>query len=397
MKNRYKIDIAVGGRFHADRFAKALLKLSQNVRLLTSYPKNRFGLVPSEIVSSFLPPELAYRTLKKIGLERKGEQAKMGLFGSWVSRQITDSTDLAIIWSSFGKECFSRAGGPKRVVIRDSTHILHQSQLLQEEFARLGKTFEPDPVCIDRELAEYDRAERIIVLSDFARGTFVKRGISADKIDVLSLGVNTDLFRPLTREDVKLPLKAIYFGTLSIRKGTHILLEATKNFSKNALRVELVGPVEESFKSILRQYDHVTHHPAMPHEKLATFINQFDLYLFPTLEDGFPNTLIQSMAAGLVPITSLNNGPAELIADGEQGWHVSSGVNALSDAIERAIAHPKALLTMRERGLALSQTYTWDRYETAVTEWLENTMSGKVPSRPMASLRGRNLSAEGAV
>ena len=79
------------------------------------------------------------------------------------------------------------------------------------------------------------------------------RGFPPEKVHVLRLGVDTSLFSPAKDYEFKRPLKIVYFGYLSIRKGVHYLLEATKKFSPQELELHLIGSVEREFKPILEK------------------------------------------------------------------------------------------------------------------------------------------------
>lgn len=395
--SKSQIDICVGGRFHADQMAKAFLNHDYPVRLLTSYPASRFTEVPKKHVRSLLVPEIAYRALKKMNLERLGEQVKMRLFGKYLSlfsqAPSPGERPFCFVWSSFALERFRKDKVTHKVLVRDSTHILHQCLVLAEENAKLGIPYFPDEICVNRELEEYELADTIMVLSQFAKQTFIARGIPESKIRVLPLGVNTQLFRPLPKDSYTLPIKAIYFGTISVRKGIHHLLEATKEFPSSIFKLTLVGPVEKDFQPILSKYQHFDYFPAMPHSRLARVAAENDLYLFPSLEDGFPNTLIQAMSSGLVPITTGQCGPAELITPGEEGFIVRSGdVANLRETIAEAIAKPDRLLEMRKKALQLGALMPWARYHNAVVN-LVLERSGKVVLSNAAPLDLRSTAA----
>jgi glycosyltransferase involved in cell wall biosynthesis len=254
-------------------------------------------------------------------------------------------------------------GKSYRIVMRDSTHIDHQMNVLKVENEKLKIPFYPDPVCLSRERFEYQNADEIWVLSKFAASTFVSRGISPDKIRSFSLGVDTTLFSPLSEKKWSYPLKLIYFGTLSVRKGIHHLLDATKKLPKDKFQVTLVGPIEKDFVSILKKYTHVTWFPPEPHSRLSKRIRQHDIYLFPSLEDGFPNTLVQAMASGLIPMTTNENGVSELIQNNVSGFVMPKVDSELWASKLLEIENQKEQLPMMsEKAVALAGQYPWDNY-----------------------------------
>jgi starch synthase len=384
---RLKIQIGVGGRFHADRLAKAFLDAGHHVSLLTSYPANRFVIVPSTNIQSHLISELLYRGCRKLGIERAGEQAKMITFGRWLDRRLAqEPADVSFIWSSFARESFAHGHGGHRILVRDSTHIVHQCAVLSEESAKFGIIYHPDVTCVNRELEEYEKADTIAVLSHFAKKTFVDRGIAAKKIRVFSLGVDTSTFQAPPREAITGPLEILYFGTISIRKGVQYLLEATKDLPH--VRVTLVGPIEDSFRSILGRYSHYQYLGPQTHAGLAAIARTKHLYVFPSLEDGFPNTLIQAMASGLVPITTAQCGPAEWIEDGTHGFLIPpADADALRDRLAAIAAQPAQLLPMGEAAAALARRNSWTTYANQFQNLLHELFDGGAASPTMSAPR----------
>jgi glycosyltransferase involved in cell wall biosynthesis len=60
--------------------------------------------------------------------------------------------------------------------------------------------------------------------------------------------------------------------------------------------------------------------PKVPQYELKQHYDWADLYLFPTIEDGFPVVLSQAQAAGLPVIATPNSCAPDIVCDGESGW-----------------------------------------------------------------------------
>src|SRR5206468_7177076 len=108
----------------------------------------------------------------------------------------------------------------------------------------------PDPWMQDREAREYELADRIIVLSTFARDSFVGLGVDPARLSMLPLGADTDLFRPSLRViesrcDRILsagPLRVLFVGALSLRKGLWDAREIVTRLAGRRFRFRFVGP-----------------------------------------------------------------------------------------------------------------------------------------------------------
>ncbi|MBI4403741.1 MAG: glycosyltransferase family 4 protein [Deltaproteobacteria bacterium] len=366
--DRMHIQIGVGGRFHADRMAATFLGAGHRVELFTTFPSSRFPIIPKEVIHSFTLPEVVFRLAQVMGSEHWGDQIKLSWFGKKMAQSIAraQSADLFIGWSSFSLETLRTRQAGRHVVVRDSAHIAYQYDLLKEEYRKFGRTFPDRQFCLERELEEYDRADSIVVLSDFAKKTFVEKGISASKVDVLRLGADTSVFHPSADRLAQLPLKAVYFGQLSIKKGIHYLLEATRDLKH--LELTLVGSVDPDFRPLLQKYSHAQIHKPMAHPQLASFIREFDLFVFPTLEDGFGQTLIQAMASGLVSVVTDNCGAAERMEDAGVIVPIRDAF-ALRTALQKFIENPQLLPAMKHKAVALARRYSWATYSADVLAW----------------------------
>jgi glycosyltransferase involved in cell wall biosynthesis len=361
------IGIGVGGRFHSDFMYQALTSLGYSPQILTSLPKNRF-LIPKNDIQNFIWPELVFRAAKNVGLESSGDAFKMKYFGKFLSDYLLKNRpDLFIGWSSFSLETLKSRPAKYHVLMRDSSHIRFQYELLEEEYEKFGHEFLNRSFCLERELEEYELADRIWVLSEFAKSTFVHSGIKSEKIDVLPLGVDLERFKPLNKWVEPSPLRIIYFGIISFRKGVQYLLEATKNFTPQQVELNLIGPIEPEFKSTLSKYSHFNYHKAMSQIDLANEIRKHHVYVFPTLEDGFGQTLVQAMASGLVPITTDNCGSADFTFLKNSIWRVKPrSSEQIQSKIESLIHSPDLLVQLRTQSIAAAREMTWANYNQKI-------------------------------
>ena len=60
--------------------------------------------------------------------------------------------------------------------------------------------------------------------------------------------------------------------------------------------------------------------PAMPEAQLCEAYEWGDVFIFPTIEDGFATVLAQAYAAGLPILATTNCGAPDFIRQGETGW-----------------------------------------------------------------------------
>jgi glycosyltransferase involved in cell wall biosynthesis len=333
-----KIAVFVHGRFHGFDLARELLALGEDVTLFTNYPRSvvqRFE-IPRERVRSFLAHGLLSRGLWKVfpgGLGGRVERVCNTVFARWAARQIRrEPWDVVIGWSGVSEETFRALRGTStlKVLQRGSAHIREQHRLLAEEEARAGHwILKPSRWIIEREEREYELADVIHVLSTFALRSFLERNISRNRLFPLSLGVNLRKFRPsaaalearrerLRRGD---PLRVLTVGTFCYRKGALDLAELARTLPRERFHFRWVGPVAAEAAGLCRELAGDMEFPGKrPLDRLPEEYAWGDVFLFPTVEDGFAVVLCQALASGLPLLTSANCAGPDLIREGENGW-----------------------------------------------------------------------------
>jgi glycosyltransferase involved in cell wall biosynthesis len=77
-----------------------------------------------------------------------------------------------------------------------------------------------------------------------------------------------------------------------------------------------------------------------------------DISVLSSLSEGFPNTLVEAMAAGRPVIATAVGGSIDAVVDGETGFLVAPGTpDALADALSRLVASPDLRRSFGENGL----------------------------------------------
>jgi len=381
-----RIKIAVGGRFHADKMMQVLAAQGHDVRLVTSFPSSRFPAIAPDRITSFLFPEIAFRLAIKAGLAPWGERFKVIQFGRRLAAHLAKQKippDVLLSWSSFALESFRLKGPNKKILMRDSSHISEQLSLLRDECRKWSVPFQVPRGIEDRELEEYQLADKVLVLSDFARRSFLNRGFSPERLQLLRLGVDASRFEPALDWKLGNPLRVIYFGSISTRKGIPYLLEATSPFSPRELQLTLIGPIEPALRPVLARYSHANYLPSLPHERLAPCIRQADIFVMPTIEDGFGLTVPQAMASGLVPIVTDHCGAADIVEEGKSGFIVPAGnTQSLRERIHQLLDNPTQIEAMRTEAIRGVKRWSWENYGRS----LEMVFEGLEIKGPMANL-----------
>ena len=110
----------------------------------------------------------------------------------------------------------------------------------------------------------------------------------------------------------------LFLGQINLRKGIGPLLDAIRLLRGEPIEVSLVGPIQISIPSDLRDDPQVRWVGPVPHEHTARFYRDADVFLFPTFSDGFGLTQLEAQAWKLPIVATKFCG--NVVEDGRNGW-----------------------------------------------------------------------------
>jgi glycosyltransferase involved in cell wall biosynthesis len=119
------------------------------------------------------------------------------------------------------------------------------------------------------------------------------------------------------------------------------------------------SPIFETVKQLGLE-NHVHFMGFVPEDELPALYNGADLFVFPSLYEGFGLPVLEAMACGTPVITSNVSslpevaGNAALLVD-------PYNVDELADAMRRILSDPALAADLRARGLERAQQFSWER------------------------------------
>jgi glycosyltransferase involved in cell wall biosynthesis len=296
-------------------------------------------------------------------------------FGRWAARRLAGAPwDLIHCWSGVSEELLTSPAVRARCrwLMRGSAHIAVQDRLLREEERRTGVRLErPSAWMIAREQREYALADRIVVLSTFARQSFEAEGVRQERLAVVPLGVEIGAFRAspdvvarrLRRIREGGPLRILYVGAMTLQKGLWDLAAALESLDDVPLDVRLIGGASPEASQVLARLTRKARWAGhVPQAELPPHYWDADVFVFPTIQDGFGMVLTQALAAGLPVIASDHCAAPDLVQDGVSGWIVPArSSEALSARLRWCHEHREELATMASLVPSLAMPRGWEQ------------------------------------
>ena len=207
-------------------------------------------------------------------------------------------------------------------------------------------------------------ADHVVVNSRWAWDGLVEAGVDPTKLVVVPLAYEGER-KAVARDypdrfSAERPLRVLFLGSLVIRKGIAELLEAAKLLADAPVEFHLVGREAIAFPDSAAANPKIIRHGAAVRGDVSAHYAAADVFILPSLSDGFGLTQIEAQAHGLPVIASRRCG--EVVRDGENGLLLDevSG-RGIAAALRRYLDDPGALALHSSRATA-----NLDRFAPAV-------------------------------
>lgn len=189
----------------------------------------------------------------------------------------------------------------------------------------------------------YHIADSIVAVSSATAASLTKDyEVPPWKIHVIPNGVDFEAFKPLGL--AKIPGSILYAGRLCERKGLPLLLEAFKDLAGTIpdSRLFIIGEGElreglEDLALRLGVSERVVFLGKVSREELVEWYNKVEVFVLPSLFEGFGIVCLEAMACGTPVIASRAPGITDVIEDGRNGILVERDREELLSALSRVL------------------------------------------------------------
>lgn len=155
--------------------------------------------------------------------------------------------------------------------------------------------------------SEWHTASAVLVNSEWSRQALIRQGVPADKLIVVPCAYEAPVrdAEPQRREG---PLRVLWVGSVILRKGIQYLMEAARLLDARRFQIRVVGPIGISDAAVATAPGNLRFDGPVPRTRLAQVYREADVFVFPTLSDGFGITQLEAMSHGLPVIATPNCG-----------------------------------------------------------------------------------------
>lgn len=222
-------------------------------------------------------------------------------------------------------------------------------------------------------------ADLIMCVSDDLFSIALDNGIDENKLSVVPIGVDIDLFKKENVELIKEEFNIndstkiiLYVGQLIPRKGLNYLIEAIPKIvskHKDALFVFAgTGPQRDELESICLQkgiLSSILFTGGIDLTQLIKWYSIADIFLLPSLSEGRPTVIYEAMSCELPIIATDVGGVSEQVQDGYNGFIIPPmNSKLLADKINYLLENEDLLTEMGKNGRKriIYEGWTWKNH-----------------------------------
>ena len=170
----------------------------------------------------------------------------------------------------------------------------------------------------------------------------------------------------------------LFVGNFNPRKNLERLIRAFDRAKENGIPHQLVIAGEQGWKfnrdKVVQGINHskdIRFTGYVPDEDMPALYSAADLFVFPSLYEGFGIPVLEAQACGTPVLTS--NGSALPEVGGEGAVFVDSyDIDDISGGMLRVLQSPRLAASLREKGLQNVQRFSWEASARRLDEIVES-------------------------
>lgn len=357
------------------RWVKLLHRFFPN--LIYKFKSRNFSEVPPKKIKLYPFKEIirlfSVRFFSLITTDKIWEWGEIS-FDKWAAKQLNSKIKIVHAYEHAALATFEKAKklGIIKILEQTSQHYTFYEELIDEQYKLFPNLKSAYNERINGELLtkrnnrkkrEHELADFIICNSSFTKRTLINGKVDEKKIIVVPLAFPKAVAN-IPQKNTK-TFTFLYAGSLSVRKGTHLLLDIwEKNFANQPqLKLLLVGKnlLPESLTN--QKSSNIQIIDFIPQPELDKLYDEADIFVFPTLADGFGMVITEAMARGLPVIASHNSAGPDLIEHETSGLIITSGdADDLLTKMKWSIENKDHLPLMAQNALEKAKMYQWEDY-----------------------------------
>lgn len=256
---------------------------------------------------------------------------RISWFGKWCANQVEAIDGKTVFSYSYNAQWPFEAARKKGMrCVLDLIDLAWMEEDITRRAAEnylaldLGQTIDAPKEYWDGLRREIEMADKIIVNSEWSKMNWIKAGVSAEKLVEIPLvyelpesavgSIQSSGSNPLATSHTphatssRPRLHALFLGSVILRKGVGQLFDAIRMLKNEPVDFTFAGPLGVKIPDEISQMSNVRFLGPVDKATAEQLYRESDVFLFPTLSDGFGLTQLEALGYGLPVVASTHCG-----------------------------------------------------------------------------------------
>jgi glycosyltransferase involved in cell wall biosynthesis len=340
-----RIAISSARQAHYNLPANSFVRHGHSVTMYSSTPVSRFRKFDPSIRHHFIPASvMLFNALTRISTPVVLNELDSTMYDKLTALRLEEcDLFLGAATSSLATGIAAQRQGGIFVLDRACPDIRYQQDMLAEEARKAGGSFKRHARWfLDRQVEEYERADLMIMPSDYSRRTLPEH---IRRKAVIAPLCGRSKISPRVAKPVGSSFVVGVVGGEPLRKGYLYLLQAWKELAFPDAQLKIrSGPDYRKYKVLAKLVDEQPNVSIIPYvPDISAFYAECDVFILPSVDDGFGMALFEAMANGVPSITTHNTGASELLVGGRDAIVIDAySVQQIKQALQTLYESPDA-------------------------------------------------------
>lgn len=221
----------------------------------------------------------------------------------------------------------------------------------------------------------WEKAKAVIANSEGLKELALKTN-PGQEIGIIYNGVNIKEFFPIIKKIIKKTINIVSTGRLIPRKGYKYLIEALSGIEDCKLQLIGGGVLKEKLKNIAKGNKVDVEFPGnIDHKNIHKYLQDADIFILPSLNEGMSNSILEAMACGLPIITTDVGGSEELInGNGFVVKKADSGM--IREALLKYKKNTGLIITHGKQSRQIAESMSWNKVAENYYKIYKSILSG---------------------
>jgi glycosyltransferase involved in cell wall biosynthesis len=172
------------------------------------------------------------------------------------------------------------------------------------------------------------------------------------------------------------PLRVLFAGSMTQRKGLADLFAAVKSLNRADIELVVMGSLLAPLQFYRRELPSFIYEPTRPHDDVLALMASCDILCLPSIVEGRALVMQEAMSQELPILITPNTGGEDLVEEGKTGFLVPiRSPEKIADRLAWFADNREETRVMGEAARAKAAAYTWTEYGAKVAKAIQQHLA----------------------